>query len=99
MCLRKPSHKVTQTAVRPADDFEIIQQYNELYMKVRKWSGEFLTDHNKPILPSVLEPQIQRILLDSRPPPVILNDRRLQRHVIEGLVGVAISETLNTQGL
>ncbi|KAF8253058.1 hypothetical protein K440DRAFT_643058 [Wilcoxina mikolae CBS 423.85] len=100
MCFGKKSAPPTSAVVdeiRPADDFAIIQQFNQLYMKVRAWSSEFLGG-DKPALPPDLEPQIQRIVLHGTLSQ-ILNERTLHRHVIEGLVGVSISETLNPQVL
>lgn len=104
MCFGKkasPSHTSPSDppAIRPADDFAIIQQFNQLYMKVRAWSSEFLGGNNPS--PSQLSPdvvqQIQRVLLHDSPSRV-MPDKSLHRHIIEGLVGVSISETLNPQG-
>jgi hypothetical protein len=98
MCFGKKAAPVPQPVdeIRPADDFAIIQQFNQLYMKVRAWSSEFLGG-DKPALPQDLEPQIQRIVLYGNLSQ-IMNEKTLHRHVIEGLVGVSISETLNPQG-
>ncbi|KAF8540386.1 hypothetical protein BDD12DRAFT_31782 [Trichophaea hybrida] len=99
MCFGKkpaPATSAVVDEIRPADDFAIIQQFNQLYMKVRAWSSEFLGG-DKPALPPDLEPQIQRIVLHGTLSQ-ILNEKTLHRHVIEGLVGVSISETLNPQG-
>lgn len=86
-------------AIRPADDFAIIQQFNQLYMKVRAWSSEFLGGNNPSPsqLPADVVQQIERVLLNDRPSRV-MPDKTLHRHIIEGLVGVSVSETLNPQG-
>jgi hypothetical protein len=65
-------------------------------MRVRAWSAEFLGGDNH-ALPADLEPQIERISLSGSFSQT-LKEKTLRRHVIEGLVGVSISQMLNQQG-
>ncbi|KAI5854226.1 hypothetical protein BZA05DRAFT_443737 [Tricharina praecox] len=94
------SHAAT---IRPVDDFALIQQYNQLYMKVRTWSSEFLSGGSggakqKSQIPAEVRTQVQRVVLQGDVARV-LADKTLHRHVIEGLVGLAVSELLTPSKL
>ena len=85
------------STTRPADDFAIIQQYNQLYMKVCTWSSEFLggakSSPRSPI-PMDVQQLVQRVVLQGDMSRVLAHTT-LHRHVIEGLVGIAVSEILS----
>ncbi|KAF8248005.1 hypothetical protein K440DRAFT_643279 [Wilcoxina mikolae CBS 423.85] len=81
----------TLTSLRPYDDFAIIQLYNQLYLKVRAFSSQFL-GHG--ISPVSTPPELSRIV--SYPSPAhILTNKSLHRNVIEGLIGAAIQDSVN----
>lgn len=93
----KAKDKAKETpAVRPhADDFSLMRQYEQLYNKIRTFSADFLGGEKPKSadLPKDIENRILRSVSSSTIPKV-LNDKTLHRHVIEGLVGITISDLL-----
>jgi len=80
-----------------SNDSAVIQQYRQLYAKVRAFSAEFQSAAKSPpkaSVPADVQQLVQRVVLVGEIPRV-LADRTRHRDVVEGLVGTAISDLLS----
>jgi hypothetical protein len=68
-----------------------MQLYNQLYLKVRAFSSQFL---GHALCPSSLPSELKRIIFYPTAAHV-LNNKSLHRNVIEGLIGAAIQDSVN----
>ncbi|KAI5816997.1 hypothetical protein BZA77DRAFT_292978 [Pyronema omphalodes] len=100
MCFGKkkqPENARAVTPPRPQDDFAIIQQFNQLYMKVRAWSVEFVGGAVGSELSAQQVALLRRLVLNNLDLAEVLADKTLHRHVIEGVIGIAIAEMLSSK--